>query len=322
MGGASATMMRAWHYALVGAALGLGAPLGLVAVQRLLRRSDRRGGRRESSGGRLTYGYLTASTCVAFAGFGWALGRRVDQLITSHEELNRLRDEFASVIAHDLRSPVNALHLQGQLLLEKAVGDEVSVPRRALERIDHATGDLSRMIDDLLDASRLEARRLVLQPELLELGELASEIVERQRPALGQHPIELRRRPAPAALVDPHRFAQTLANLIDNAAKYSDEQEPILVAVEPDAGGVTVRVEDHGWGIGADELPRLFDRFYQAKRARAKKSGLGLGLYIVKGLVEAQGGRISVTSAPDRGSVFAVWFPSAAPADACAGETR
>jgi len=222
-----------------------------------------------------------------------------------------LRDEFASVIAHDLRSPVSALRLQSQLLLEQAAADELRVPRRAIERIHHATDDLVQMIEDLLDASRLEAQRLVLHPEPCALDELVQEIIERERPALGTHAVELQLQPAPRALVDRHRFAQILTNLVENAAKYSDEGRPIRVVVAPGGAGVAVRVEDEGWGIAADELPRLFDRFYQAKRARAKKSGLGLGLYIVKGLVESHGGRISVASTPGRGSRFAVWLPAA-----------
>jgi signal transduction histidine kinase len=128
---------------------------------------------------------------------------------------------------------------------------------------------------------------------------------------LATHPVALNQRPAAPASIDPHRFAQILTNLVENAAKYSDVGTPIRVSVEPLNGGIEVRVEDGGWGIAPDELPQLFDRFYQAKRARAKKSGLGLGLYIVKGLVEAHGGRISVASTPARGSTFAVWFPPA-----------
>jgi signal transduction histidine kinase len=303
--------MRAWGYAALGGGLGIGAPLGLLALRRLLGAGGRGWLRRELQRNRLTYAYIGGSTLAVFTAFGWLLGRRFDQLLASHREVDRLRDEFASVIAHDLRSPVNALHLQSQVLLQQATGGEVQVPRRALERIDHATTGLAQMIDDLLDASRLESARLALHVQPRALGDLAAEIIERQRPALGAHPVELRAQPSPAALVDPHRFAQILTNLVDNAAKYSDENRPIWVSIAPQAGGVAVSVVDQGWGIAADELERLFDRFYQAKRARAKKTGLGLGLYIVKGLVEAHGGRISVESQLGRGSTFGVWFPCA-----------
>jgi signal transduction histidine kinase len=303
--------VRARRYAIVGGLLGLGAPLGLLALRHLASTRGRGWLLSELASNRLTYVYLTGATSTVFAAFGHSLGRRADLFFESHRQLDRLRDEFVSVIAHDLRSPVNALRLQSQVLLRATTDQDVHVPRQAIERIDRATGSLSQMIDDLLDASRVEARRLLLHPEPRALDELAAEIVERQRPALGAHPIELHARPSASALVDPHRFAQILTNLLDNAAKYSDEGRPIRVRVEPGEGGVFLRVEDEGWGISVDELPQLFNRFYQASRARAKKSGLGLGLYVVKGLVEAHGGRISVASAVGRGSTFTVWFPPA-----------
>jgi signal transduction histidine kinase len=112
-------------------------------------------------------------------------------------------------------------------------------------------------------------------------------------------------------LADPARFDQIFTNLLENAAKYSAPASAIRVVIEGADHGVTVTVEDRGPGIAAVELPRLFDRFYQAPRARAQKSGLGLGLYIVKGLVDAQGGRIWVESEPGEGSRFHVWLPAA-----------
>jgi signal transduction histidine kinase len=298
--------MKALRYAATGAVLSLGAPLGLLLLRRLAGMRDR------GRANRLTYLYIGVSTTAAFAAFGCALGRRADQLRRGHQELDRLRDELALVIAHDLRSPVTALRLQAQHLLGQAATDEVKVPRGAIERIAHATDGLARMIDDLLDASRVEARRLNLDLSCCQLSALVAEIVERQRPALAVHPIDLRIGSCPPVLVDRNRFAQILTNLLDNAGKYSDAGTPIGVSVEAADGGIAVRVEDRGWGIAADELPQLFDRFYQAKRARAQKSGLGLGLYIVKGLVEAHAGRISVASERGRGSTFSVWFPAAA----------
>ncbi len=111
-----------------------------------------------------------------------------------------------------------------------------------------------------------------------------------------------------------------LANLVENAVKYSGPAAPIQIIVEATAAGAVVTVADQGLGIAADELTRLFDRFYQAPRAREKQSGLGLGLYIAKGLVEAQGGRIWVDSDVGQGSRFHVWLPAAEPHSAYAAE--
>ena len=117
-------------------------------------------------------------------------------------------------------------------------------------------------------------------------------------------------------LADPLRLDQIFMNLIDNAAKYSKPGAPIRIVVEPVEEGARVTVIDHGVGIAEDAIPKLFDRFFQVQRAREqKRTGVGLGLYITKGLVDAHGGRITVESEPGRGSRFCVWLP-AAPADA------
>jgi signal transduction histidine kinase len=110
--------------------------------------------------------------------------------------------------------------------------------------------------------------------------------------------------------VDPLRFDQILTNLLDNAAKFSPDEEPIGVTVLPSDGGIDVAIEDRGIGIPSEDVSRLYDRFYQSRRARERKSGLGLGLYITKGLVEAHGGRIWLATQPAKGSTFHVWFPA------------
>jgi signal transduction histidine kinase len=135
--------------------------------------------------------------------------------------------------------------------------------------------------------------------------------MDRIRPTLGTHAVELRFEGGRLDVnADPVRFDQILTNLLENAAKYSGEGLPIVVHARPEGRGVLIAVEDKGTGISPAELGRLFERFYQARRAREKKSGLGLGLYITKGLVEAHGGRMDVRSQVGRGSTFSVWLPS------------
>jgi signal transduction histidine kinase len=304
--------MAARRNVMVGALLGLGAPLGLLAVRRVVT-----GGRpgwlgRELREHGLFYAYGLVGTCLAFMGFGYRLGQRERRLIEGHAEVNRLRDEFAAVIAHDLRTPIQSLRLQSELLLHSAEKGEVAVPVSAVERVHRATEELARMVDDLLDASRIEARRLAVQPQPIALVDRTTEVIEATKPALGEHPVALHV-DAPAAPVafDTDRFSQVLTNLLSNAAKYSAPGAPIDVHIRGNGQGASLSVVDQGWGIAPDELPRLFDRFYQARRARSQKSGLGLGLYIVRGLMEAQGGSISVRSEPGKGSTFTLWFPAA-----------
>jgi two-component system OmpR family sensor kinase len=119
------------------------------------------------------------------------------------------------------------------------------------------------------------------------------------------------RGPVPPVALDSARLEQILQNLLENAAKYAPGATPIQVDVDGDAAGVCVRVIDQGPGIDPDDLPRVFDRFYQSTSARERKNGFGLGLFITKGLVVAHGGRIDVESERCRGSVFRIWFPAA-----------
>lgn len=110
-------------------------------------------------------------------------------------------------------------------------------------------------------------------------------------------------------MVDPARFDQILTNVVENAGKYSANGTPIDVHLKAVGDGVEIAVTDRGPGISPDELPKLFDRFYQAHRAREQKSGLGLGLYITKGFVEAHGGHVTAASTLGRGSTFRIWLP-------------
>jgi signal transduction histidine kinase len=123
----------------------------------------------------------------------------------------------------------------------------------------------------------------------------------------------------PPVSVDPLRLDQVLTNVLENAAKYSTEGAPIELRVSASSGGAEVAVTDHGPGIDPEDMPRLFDRYYQTQRAREKKSGLGLGLYITKGLVEAHGGRMWVESTRGVGSTFYLWLPKMDPAEAETG---
>ncbi len=237
--------------------------------------------------------------------------------ITVFKELERLRDEFASIVAHDLRNPVSSILMNAEMLLRQAKGrDAVEVRTNALERIRKAAARLGDMVNDLLDASRIEVERLTLDRKLVPSRTTVEAIVDQVRPTLGDHPVKVATEGEPGAiLVDPGRFDQILTNLLENAAKYSPRDAPIDVNVAPSAEGVEVAVKDRGIGIPPEEMPRLFDRFYQTKRARQMRAGLGLGLYIVHGLVAAHGGRIWVDSEPAHGSTFHVWLPSAQAAE-------
>lgn len=231
--------------------------------------------------------------------------------MSAQKEVERLREEFAAMVAHDLRNPIQSMLLQLNLL-RRSVEEGKTPALVSFDRLLRSGARLSRMASDLLDSTRVELSRTRLDVARLDVVQAVESIVERIRPTVGEHRLtfEARGRP-PVALLDPTRLDQILTNLLENAAKYSAEGTTICVWVAEAEGGVEIGVKDQGMGIAPDEVPKLFDRFYQAKRARERKTGLGLGLYITKGFVDAHGGRISVESVPDRGSTFRVWFPSA-----------
>ena len=295
---------------MVGLALGLGAPAGFGLLRRLLAR-PRPTLRAELKDQRLAYGYTSVATPLVFSLFGRLLGRREDRRRASERRLEQLREEFVAVVAHDLRNPIQAILLRLELMQRGARDGEAVVATQLLTQLERSGQRLSQMVDDLLDATRIEASRLSVSPEPVCLAPAVHLILEQMRPTLGSHRVEVRLEGSvPLVRVDPARLAQIVTNLVDNAAKYGAGEAPIVVRLRPERRGAALSVEDQGPGIAPEALPRLFDRFYQARRARELKSGLGLGLYIVKGLVEAHHGRIEVDSELGRGSRFTVWLPA------------
>jgi signal transduction histidine kinase len=291
---------------LVGVVLGLGAPIGYFLLRRLMPRSVQRADRMASA-------YMAIATPVVFGVLGRMLGERQERIDHKHQEVERFREEFAAIVAHDLRNPISTIKMQLELLQRGATGDAsvpIEVPIEALRRLSRGASRLDEMVGDLLDATCIEVSRLNLRTEPVALPEVVAALVDRMRPSLGQHPIEIVSNAPPRVLADSKRLEQVIANLVENAAKYSPPDAPITIELGADRDSAVVRVRDRGFGIAAEDLPLLFDRFYQAKRARARKTGLGLGLYIAKGLIEAHGGHIGVESQVDRGSTFSIWLPA------------
>jgi len=233
--------------------------------------------------------------------------------ITRLKELERMREEWTSVVAHDLRQPVTVIHAQAQLLA-RALARGMAAGGK-IDHIVSAARQLNRMIGDLLDVSRLEARRLALRRGPLDLCAFTREVAERMEDELTGHEVRVRATgEVPLVEADPQRVEQILANLLSNAAKYGAPEAPIDVEVGARGEMVEVRVINEGPGIAAEEMPSLFDRFYRARSARDRAvAGLGLGLYITRGLVEAHGGTIVAASVPEEKTTFTFTLPIVAP---------
>ena len=240
------------------------------------------------------------------------LGVNVFRDITRMRELERQREEFISVVAHDLR---NAIAIVGGYagLLRRLPPASHNTPQeqRAVESIHNSVRRLERMVLDLLDVSRIEACRLTLVKRAIDLASLVREIVQRSGELTKGHPVrvEVRGETGPVE-ADPDRIEQVLCNLLSNAGKYSYPDTEITVEVEPLPGAVRVSVTNLGAGIPPEGREKLFTRFHRVRAVgQVKAAGLGLGLYIAKGLIEAHGGRIWVESEPERYATFRFTLP-------------
>ncbi|WP_438036213.1 sensor histidine kinase [Sorangium sp. So ce204] len=237
----------------------------------------------------------------------------VFQDISALKEMERQRQEWIGVIAHDLRQPIQVIatasHLLGRAAGEQAVADG----RKQLGRITSSIERLRRMIDDLLDASRIEARQLTLDRSPVDLRAQLGEILEKSAEVTAGHALRLEvQGDVPAVLADPGRLEQIVTNLLSNAAKYGRPEGDIAVTVSAERACAHIAVINWGDGIPEASLPYLFKRFSRAPDAALRSvRGVGLGLYITKGLVEAHGGTISVESTPRGATTFRFSLPFA-----------
>jgi PAS domain S-box-containing protein len=248
-------------------------------------------------------------------------GRRAVERATRDEA--RRKDEFLAMLAHELRNPLapirNAAHTLGLL------GTPDERVRWVSGVIERQVGLMTRLVDDLLDVSRITLGKIALKREPVTVASVIAQAVETARPAA-----EARRQSLAVDVAedagsvdgDPARLAQAVGNLLDNAIKYTEEDGRIEVEARAEGDDVTIAVRDSGVGIAPDLLPHVFDLFTQADRSlERRQGGLGIGLTLVRRLVEMHGGHVEAASAGEgRGSVFTVRLPrlgrAAARADA------
>ena len=237
----------------------------------------------------------------------------------SLREADRRKDDFLAVLAHELRNPLAPIRNSAALL--RLAGAVDPSTRSAAEVIERQIQHMARLLDDLLDVSRITRNRLELRRERVTLREVLDAALETTRPLLAS-----RHQGVTTALPeepvyfdgDPVRLAQVFSNLLSNASKYSDAGAQVRLTASLGDGTVTVAVLDDGIGIAPEMLPHVFEMFSQASQAIGRsQGGLGIGLALVKGLVELHGGRVEAHSDGRRGSRFTVTLPVVvAPVDA------
>ncbi|HKP30403.1 MAG TPA: ATP-binding protein, partial [Gemmatimonadales bacterium] len=248
--------------------------------------------------------------------------RAVEDLKASEEALrvaDRRKDEFLATLAHELRNPLAPIRNAAQVIkLKKPDDPDLQMSRDVIER---QVAQMSLLLDDLLDLSRISHNRLELRVERVDLRTLLKSAIETSRPLIdaGGHELTIILPSGPVEVeADPVRLAQVFANLLNNSAKYSAGKGHIRLATERHGDSVTITVSDDGIGITPDALPHIWDMFTQARPAlNQSRSGLGIGLSLVKGLIDLHGGSVTAESdGAGRGSTFSVTLPVAAGATA------
>ena len=252
----------------------------------------------------------------AIVGGSELLGLVVLRDMTELRRLETVRREFVANVSHELRTPLASIKAVVETLEAGAI-DDPAVRMDFLGRIVHEVDRLAGFVNELLDLARIESGRVALRPEILAPAELLRRGVERLRPQIERARLNLEfDLPAglPPVLADGPRIEQVLLNLVHNAIKFTPAGGTIVAAATATAtsGMVQFMVRDTGVGVAEEELPRLFERFYKADKAR-RSDGTGLGLAIAKHIIQAHGGAIWVTSRPDQGSTFCFTLPIASP---------
>ncbi|MDQ6770158.1 MAG: ATP-binding protein [Gemmatimonadota bacterium] len=223
----------------------------------------------------------------------------------------RAREEIVGVVSHDLRNPVAAVKMLSRTLLRASDSDATSA-RESIELIAQAADQMDTLIRDLLDVNRLDAGKLVISPVSIDPSALLTDSLQTLRPLVDEKQISLDLQIGarlPNVMADPERIQQTLSNLLGNAIKFSPAGSKIVVAARRDGDGVVFSVVDNGKGISAEQLPKVFDRYWQS--SRTDRQGAGLGLAISKGIVEAHGGRMWIESMTGQGTIASFTLPLA-----------
>jgi PAS domain S-box-containing protein len=227
------------------------------------------------------------------------------------EDAARHRDDVLAVVSHDLRNPLAAISICASAISQSLEPTSESV-QHLLASIKHTADSADRLIRDLMDVASIEAGHLALEPHAEAPAHIVEQAADMFAAMASAHGVVLETRMTPdlpAVLADAERVLQGLSNLMTNSFRYTEPGGHITLQAEPDPTGVRFAVEDTGSGIAPEDLPHVFDRFWQRQHGGGR--GAGLGLAIVRGIVDAHGGQVMVESTPGEGSRFSFTLPTA-----------
>lgn len=243
------------------------------------------------------------------------LAEKVEELARANadlQKLDRMRSEFVSLVSHQIRAPLTNMrgaveHIEANWPVMNATGIRMlTILNQQIERLD-------RLVRDVLSAARVESGDLALQAEPISVLPIVQQVAEQVRARAIDRPFSLPTKPGlPLVFADRDRLAEILSNLLDNADKYSPLGQQVVIEARADESEVTLSVRDSGRGLLPSDLDRIFDKFYRADSSDSQAAyGYGLGLYVCRRLLEAQGGRIWAENHPDGGAVFSFTLPVA-----------
>ena len=233
--------------------------------------------------------------------------------ITSLKKIDQLKSDFVSMVAHEVQSPLNSIGMQLKVILDGLAGDVTEQQKKILGRASEKIVSLSNLSTDLLDLAKIESGLIAQEKEKLQVDDLLKEHVDFfQEDALSKNIVleidEID--DLPPVFANRDNMVEVFSNLITNSIKYSPEGGRITVCAVAEKNHLKISVRDTGFGIPEKDLDRIFDRFYRIKDEKTRYiTGTGLGLPIVKSIVEAHNGKISVESTPGKGSTFNVYLP-------------
>jgi signal transduction histidine kinase len=258
--------------------------------------------------------YLRALSALVYGPEQQVLGTvTVFHDITSLKELDEMKSNFVHHVSHELRSPLSAIKQQHSVILDGLTGDLTDKQRELLCRAQDKIQGLLDMINDLLDVARIESGHGVQQQIPLDLADTLQQIVHLLEPKAKERGLALELKlpeDLPFVRADERSMEEVFTNLISNAINYSPEGGTVVVSASKHMEFLEVRVSDTGVGIAAEELPKIFDKFYRVKHPQTRQViGTGLGLSIVKGVIEAHRGSVEVESTPGVGTIFKVLLP-------------
>ncbi len=247
--------------------------------------------------------------------------------VTESHRLARVRRDFVANVSHELKTPIGALQLLAEALLDATepvdeeqpdLSEDLVATRRFAERIRHESTRLGRLVQELLELTRLQGADPQPAPEPVAVDWVVGEVVDRTRTGASSRRIDVVVAGERGLTVygSDTQLATAVSNLVENAINYSGENTTVRITAQRDDEHVTIAVTDQGIGIGPSDVDRIFERFYRADQARSRATGgTGLGLAIVKHIASNHGGRVEVASTPDEGSTFTLRLPARPPDD-------